>query len=130
MRVIALAAAVALSGCTIGNGNICGPQTPRAYCDKEAYQRLMYPAPHGVKWIKEGMTRESRRSDSWACGAANTIYAADRVVFPEEDIQSARRPEDKDDFPALRRLTQQWRACMQSKGYTPLQECDARCLHP
>lgn len=34
-----------VTGCTIGNGRICGPQTPRANCDKEVLERLLSGAP-------------------------------------------------------------------------------------
>lgn len=59
-----------LMACTIGNGRICGPQTPSAYCDKEAYQRLAHPKAYGEYWTKPDMTTESWRQDWVACGAA------------------------------------------------------------
>ena len=86
--------------------------------------------PYGAHWVKEGMTRESRRGDSWACGAAKTIHAADHVVFTHEEITYAKLPEDLNDILANSRLTKKWISCMQSKGYTYLEQCDARCLYP
>lgn len=121
---------ILFTGCTIGNGHICGPQTPTAYCNKEAYEKLMHPKSYGAHWIKEGMTTESRRNDSWRCGAANTIHAADYVVFSDAQKNSARIPTDKDDYGPDERLTVQWNTCMKSKGYVYLDQCDARCLHP
>jgi hypothetical protein len=86
--------------------------------------------PYGAHWIKDGMTKESRRVDSWACGAAGTAHAADHVVFTPEQRQSVRALADKDDFGPDKRLLDQWRACMRSKGYAYLEQCDGRCLHP
>ena len=119
---------ILFTGCTIGNGHICGPQTPTAYCNKEAYEKLMHPKPYGVHWIKEGMTTEVRRQDSWACGSANTVHAADHVVFSKEKKAAARLPSDQDDYGPDGRLTKQWEACMRSKGYVYLHQCDARCF--
>lgn len=39
-----------LSGCVIGNGRICGPQTPLALCDKEAEKALYHPTPLRDYW--------------------------------------------------------------------------------
>ncbi len=87
--------------------------------------------PYGAHWIKDGMTRENRRNDSWTCGAANTVIAADGVVFSKEQLAAAKLPTDQDDFfSSNERLTKQWGICMNSKGYTYLDQCDARCLHP
>jgi hypothetical protein len=96
----------------------------------ETYNRLMHPKPYGAHWIKEGMTQESRRNDSWSCGTAKTTHAADYVVFSEAQKISARIPTDKDDYGPDERLTVQWNTCMKSKGYVYLDQCDSRCLHP
>nr|CUV13268.1 protein of unknown function [Ralstonia solanacearum] len=46
-NIYAMATAITLlSGCTIGNGHVCGPQTPALYCDREAYEKLMHPKPY------------------------------------------------------------------------------------
>ena len=109
---------VTLSGCGIGgywmNGN---PNIGPSY-------------PYGAHWIKEGMTREQRRQDSWACGAYNNVYSADNVVFSKEQRSSARLPSDQNDYGPDGRLTKQWIACMRSKDYVYLDQCDARCLYP
>ena len=34
----------------------------------EAADRLRHPYPYGARWVKEGMTRESRKADWVACG--------------------------------------------------------------
>jgi len=73
--------------------------------------------PYGIHWIKEGMTEEQRRRDSWACGAAKTPHAADHVVFGKEQLQREKHPDDEDDFASRTRLTKAWIACMRAKGY-------------
>jgi hypothetical protein len=131
MRLIWTSPVLLLCACTFGNGQICGPQTPQVYCDKEAYEKLMYPKPYGARWIKEGMTKEQRREDSWACGAARTTIGADGPVFDRDQLEKERLPEDKDDIVGPHgRLTDRWSACMQSKGYVFLKECDSRCMYP
>ena len=65
--------------------------------------------PYGSHWIKERMTKEQRKADSWSCGAASTV---------------------KDNYGPDERLLNQWRICMQSKGYVYIDKCDARCLDP
>lgn len=115
-----------LTACTIGNGRICGPQTPAAHCDKVAYERLKYPKPYGAHFIKEGMTKESRREDIEVCGAKGN----ESVNFLPHEIQAAKLPEDPNDFNAKERLNKQWVNCMRSKGYVYLEYCDERCQYP
>jgi hypothetical protein len=86
--------------------------------------------PYGARWVKEGMTRESRRIDSWACGADTTVHAADYVVFSKEKRALAKLPTDQNDYGPDGRLTKQWEACMRSKDYVYLHQCDAQCLYP
>jgi hypothetical protein len=86
------------------------------------------PDPFLSHWIKDGITRESRRNDSWACGAAPTVYAADYAVFSREQFSSAKSV--KEDSEIAERLRKQWMACMESKGYVYFYKCDARCLYP
>ncbi len=97
---------------------------------EETYNNLMHPKPYGAHRIKDGMTRESRRADSWSCGAANTVIAADGVIFSAEKRAAARLPSDQNDYGPDGRLTKEWIGCMQSKGYVYLENCDARCLYP
>lgn len=115
-----------LSACTIGNGRICGPQTPAAHCDKEAYERLKYPKPYGAHWIKEGMTKESRREDIVECGAKGN----ESVNFLPHEIKAAKQPDDPNDIKAMARLTKEWAECMRDRGYVYLEYCDERCQHP
>jgi hypothetical protein len=86
--------------------------------------------PYGSHWIKERMTKEQRRADSWSCGAASTVHAADHVVFTKEQRDAVRLFTDKDNYGPDERLLNQWRICMQSKGYVYIDKCDARCLYP
>jgi hypothetical protein len=73
--------------------------------------------PYGEYWVKEGMTVEGRREDSWACGAARTTHGASHVVFSDEQEKAERRPEEKDNFAARERLSRAWVECMKTKGY-------------
>lgn len=118
-RFFLLLGTVLVSGCGIGgfwmNGN---PSVGRNL------------KPYGTHWIKEGMTRDGRRTDSWSCGAANTIVAADHVIFATEKIDAERISSDQNDYGPRGRLFDRWGICMQSKGYVYLENCDARCLYP
>ena len=73
--------------------------------------------PYALYWVKDGGSEEQRRLDSWACGAAKTIHAADHVVFTQEEVRQAKRPEDPNDIAAYFRLQDAWAKCMQTKGY-------------
>lgn len=115
-----------LISCTIGNGRICGPQTPAAHCDKEAYERLKYPKPYGAHWIKDDMTKESRRADIAACGAKGN----ESVNFLPHEIQAAKQSDDPNDIKGYLRLRDNWAQCMHAKGYVYLEYCDERCLNP
>lgn len=130
MRIIKLLFMICTSSllisCTIGNGRICGPQTPAAHCDKVAYERLKYPKPYGAHFIKEGMTKESRLDDTVACGSGRTEY----VLFSDDKIQAAKHPNDPNNSLAKGRLSNQWASCMRAKGYVYLEYCDARCQYP
>jgi hypothetical protein len=86
--------------------------------------------PYGAHWVKEGMTRESRREDSWACGAARTVIGAEHPVFPDDELKAAKLPSDLNDILAIGRVTDKWAICMQAKGYTRIGKCDARCMYP
>jgi len=103
---------VGLTACTIGNGHICGPQTPIAYCDHEAYEKLMHPKPYLQYWEKEGMINEVRGQDSLDCGGSNG-----GPDFSDQQLNAARQPEDKNDFAPRSRLSRAWVECMKTKGY-------------
>ena len=84
--------------------------------------------PFLAHWIKEDMTRESRRNDSWECGAAPTAYAADHVVFSQEQYDGMKSEVERSEM--RQRLSRQWVMCIRSKSYVYLENCDARCLYP
>jgi hypothetical protein len=111
-----------LTGCFVSElGSMSG---------RERIEYLKSIKPYGAHWIKEGMTRDERRQDSWSCGADSTFHAADYVVFSKEKKALARLPSDQSDYGPDDRLTKQWESCMRSKNYVYLHQCDARCLYP
>jgi len=100
---------VLLTACTIGNGRICGPQTPRAYCDKEAYEKLAHPKAYGEYFVKAGMSKESWRQDWMACGGmADGGYSAANAS-PGVDTTTL--------LDLTHRKVEKINACMLSKGY-------------
>ena len=99
---------VPLTACTIGNGRICGPQTPAVYCDREAYERLTHPKGYGEYWIKDGMTIESWRQDWVKCGGmADGGYGTDAPSGSSSATIQA----------SAREKREKLGACMSSKGY-------------
>jgi hypothetical protein len=106
----------------------CGTQV--AISGKEREEYLHRIKPYGARWVKEGMTRESRRADWVACGGAADLQNGFRKwVSPE--------PWEKY-WSEHERHVGQLRICMQSKNYkyrSPQRpgksdECDASCLYP
>jgi hypothetical protein len=99
---------------------------------EETYNNLMHPKPYGAHWIKEGMTRESRRVDLIVCGSPN----GEEIEFSRDQIIREKNPSEPNSAAAYLRLRDKVGACMQSKGYTPVGDlqflggCDARCLYP
>jgi hypothetical protein len=78
---------------------------------------LESPTPYAAHWVKNGVTTEARRVDSWDCGAARTALAADHVAFSAEQLRREMRPDEHDNFGPRARLTKEWVVCMKSKGY-------------
>lgn len=95
-------------------------------CLLECARPVGESVPRGARWVKDGMTRESRRSDIAACGAKGN----ESVNFTDAEILAEKRPDDVHEFVAEARLRQKWAVCMKSKGYTRLEPCDERCLYP
>jgi hypothetical protein len=97
----------------------------------EAADRLRYPYPYGARWVKEGMTRESRKADWVTCGGGVDLSNGFRQWITTEPWST---------FNAEReRHEDMLNACIQSKGYdykNPAlrdvpDECDARtCMYP
>lgn len=119
--VVGLSAMVVLlTGCGIGGVWLEPSNRP---------SRTEYP--YGARWVKDGMTRESRLADWMACGGGHDLQAGFRDPINNEpwaQYESQRVP-----------FIQAQTACMQSKGYEfkfhsrpglP-DQCDARtCLYP
>ncbi|MEJ7139178.1 hypothetical protein [Amphibiibacter pelophylacis] len=112
-----------LTGCVYGQC-INGP------CALEHSRIVADIKPNGAHWVKEGATSKSRMSDSWACGAAATVPGANGPIFSDEKINRERKNFDKNDYGPRDRLFDQWGACMKSKGYTYIEQCDSRCMYP
>jgi len=113
-----LGASTALTGCTFGPNGICGPQTPAAYCDKEAYERLVHPKPYLDFFEKQGITVEERRHDSADCGGGNS----DSPGFSQSRIKSVQKSEETEQQ-ARSRLHHEWERCMLKKGYRYTGKC-------
>lgn len=101
-----------LTACTVGNGRICGPQTPVAYCDREAYERLIHPKAYGEYWVKPGMTKENWRQDWVSCGGYKDGSFSPSVreinTLAEHGLSRSE---------ARAKLEKSLESCMQSKGY-------------
>ncbi|MDX1573163.1 MAG: hypothetical protein R3341_04000 [Methylophaga sp.] len=93
----------------------CGNQVALSGKAYDDYQKAL--KPYAYYWEKPEMTLESRRLDSWECGAGPTIYAADNVVFSPETEAAERKPEEDTNMPANSRLSAKWVQCMKYKGY-------------
>ncbi len=112
---------MSLAGCGIGGHWMTG--------DPSAGKNVK---PYGAHWVKEGMTRESRRADLRACGSVNF----ENVRFTEMQIEAARLPTDPNDINAFLRLRDQLGQCMAERGYRPVGDlqyltgCDDRCMYP
>ena len=103
-----LSLTVLLSGCVIGNGRICGFQTPALYCDKEAYEAALHPKPFVELWEKVSVTSEERMKDWLACGGyvnGNFSLQTEKIL-PGESDQSA-----------YERLERSFYSCLIKKGY-------------
>jgi hypothetical protein len=97
----------------------------------EAAERLRHPYPYGARWVKEGMTRESRLADWVACGGGGDM---------SDGFRDWIQPETWDSFwPQKEAHSKKTWACMQSKGYDyknpqmpgKVDECTAQtCLYP
>lgn len=98
----------------------CGIEPGLSGKSRSEYLESIKPYAH--YWEKPEMTIQSRRLDSWECGAAPTIYAADHVVFLPETEAAERTPEEDTNMPAHHRLSAKWVECMKQKGYIWIKE--------
>lgn len=103
--------AALLGACTFGPNGICGPQTPAAYCDKGAYQRLARPKPYLENWTKLDVTPDERRRDSAMCGGGNS----DSPGFSHRTKAFQLSGEKENE--TYTRLFHEWERCMLKKGY-------------
>ncbi|RKQ57934.1 hypothetical protein C8E02_2239 [Vogesella indigofera] len=113
-RLFILFLLVSLSACTIGNGHICGPQTPIFYCDKEAYDKLLHPKPFVELWHKPAVSSNIRLNDWVSCGGYGdgNFTLQSKKMFPGED-----------DNKAYKRLRTEMYRCLIDKGYR-YERCD------
>ena len=99
---------------------------------KEQAHKLLHPKPYGAHWIKEGMSRESRRSDLNSCGSLN----GEEVEFSQDQMNNEKIPSEPNGVNAYLRLRDKVGLCMQKKGYQSVGDlkflggCDDRCLYP
>ncbi len=115
IKVLILFCVSGLIGCTIGNGHICGPQTPQAYCDREAYERLMHPKGFGEYWDKPEKTVEIWRADWVKCGGmVDGGYSTDEPPRSSTAVILA----------ASKKKRLELGSCMRSKGYNITREWD------
>ncbi|WP_143277176.1 hypothetical protein [Bordetella genomosp. 1] len=104
---------VTLSGCTIGNGRICGPLTSPAYCDREAYQKLVHPTPIRDEWEQASANSDERKKDWMDCGGSvNGDYGISEKDMDGRSIEEASRIK----FYDIQR-------CMMKKGYRYTSSC-------
>ncbi|QBG94604.1 hypothetical protein EYC55_02650 [Xanthomonas oryzae] len=107
---------VQLTGCIIGNGTICGPQTPMAMCDRKAYKALYYPTPPRDEWNKIDLNKVQLNADWLACGGLDDGgYAGVKSFAGEERLAYAAR---------LGRKFDGIQICMLNKGYVYIGRCD------
>ena len=78
--------------------------------------------PYGAHWIKDGMTRDSRRHDFKECGGNSVSFKA--------GYEKQRDQTTADYFEGLNKHTLKVHSCMRAKDYIYLEQCDARCLYP
>jgi len=113
-----------LTGCALGE---LGAMSAR-----ERIDYLKSIKPYGAHWIKEGMSRESRRSDLNSCGSLN----GEEVEFSQDQINNEKIPSEPNGVNAYLRLRDKVGLCMQKKGYQSVGDlkflggCDDRCLYP
>ena len=109
-----------------------GPHQMNGVSGRERTEYLNSIKPYGAHWIKEGMTRESRRLDLAACGSINF----EDVQFSESQLRALKLPNEPNDIGAYLRLRNQLGLCMASRGYKAVGDlkylggCDERCMHP
>lgn len=123
MRALVLAACASMTLLLSG----CNTQVVTG----EAAERLRHPYPYGARWVKEGMTRESRLADWVTCGGGVNLSNGFRTNVHGELMRQYLDEMDNHS----KKLT----SCIQDKGYSfkhhsrpgLADECSAQiCLYP
>ena len=124
IRVPTLTAALLLlTACAIGNGRICGPQTPMAYCDAAAMQALMNPSSYRDYWAKEGGSEAEKRLDWVSCGG----LPDGRYVPSSAEVDLWRQAADIDRILLPRqRADAEFQRCLLRKGLRWTGGCNTR----
>ena len=104
-HILVIGLILSLYGCLYGQC-LDGP------CALEREKMIRSIKPYIERWIKEGMSRESRSQDSISCGGSDR-----GTDFSNQQLNAARQLEDKNDFAAEARLSRAYVECMKSKGY-------------
>ncbi len=113
-----------LGGCTIGNGRICGPQTPAAYCDARALDALLHPPPYLDLWRKPNATAEEKLADWVACGGERN----GEFIPSKETREAFRRPEDTMSLPSYHRANAEFQRCLLRRGLIWVGRCDSEWM--
>jgi len=108
-----------LTACTFGPNGICGPQTPVAYCDKDAYQRLVHPKPYIEYWEKPEMMTSKRQEDWVRCGGYpdGGFTLLTKRILPGETNEVA-----------YARLKLDLQRCMIGNGYQYTGDCSSEYM--
>jgi len=118
--------ALTLAGCTIGNGRICGPQTPAAYCDAEALKDLLHPKPYIDLWEKPGASSDQKMVDWLACGGS----PKGRFTPGSQELQKWKTSDDDlSIISAYHRADDQFQRCLIGKGLVWRGRCDLPQSH-
>ena len=75
----------------------------------EAAERLRHPYPYGARWVKEGMTRESRLADWVACGGGMNLSNGFRTNSHGELMRQY--------LDEMENHSRKLSSCIQAKGY-------------
>ena len=119
-----LSATLLVSGCTIGNWRICGPQTPAAYCDAKALNALLHPPSYLDLWKKPDATSEEKMADWIECGGGR-----DGDFNPSQQMREAfSRPEDTTSIPAYHRANAEFQRCLLRRGLIWVGRCDSEWM--
>lgn len=109
LRSIFILIILQISGCVIGNGRICGPQTPFVLCDKEAEKALYHPTPLRDYWSNTEIQTGDLKKAWLECGGDERGSYIDVQRAPNES---------NSDFSARgREVFYSLQRCMMMKNY-------------